>query len=682
MARRTKRRREPTSQSLFRLAEQAGLSDDPQVQKLLNIAVATDNPHLKREVEKALTAKAVHQQRQPFDDPPPSDPDEEGRIALGGTHTGDRYYLQQDALVQHLLAVGQSGSGKTTLFYNMMEQLAVPFWSFDLKQDYRHLVQREELDLVVVPWRELRFNPLQPPEGVAPRRWAQVVSEIFGHATSLLSGSKNYLLRQIIELYQLYDLFEQVTGPFPSLHELQVLMDREKINYVRKAANYRDTVVNRLEAMNLAAGTIFDCSEGYPLEDFLDRNVVFEFDGLARDVQNFVMELLFAYVYEYRVAQNQRDQGLQHVFFLDEGKRVFSVYKERQDASGIPEIDALTAKMREFGEGLVVADQEASKLTDSIKANTSTKILLAAGDAKQFQEMMRSMDLSEQQAEFAQRVGVGEAVVQAGNTEPVPVDLDNVDVAKDISDGDLRKLQGQLWNQLSYEPRETAPAFRHRLGYHDSEDEQPEIPEDPDHDVELSDDARRLLEDVVENPFKSVTERYEDLFSSRGKGDAPKKELVDRGLVVERGVRVPGHQRKLLQLTTRGREVVEHQFEVAVERKGRGGIVHQFWQKQVKEVMEELGWTAKREMYDADVYVNMSDVELAIEIAMGNNEREITHIEDHLDRDFLVWLACRNKELKSKLRDRLRDTPHVSEDDVVFKLLTDIVDVDPDSLDL
>jgi hypothetical protein len=116
------------------------------------------------------------------------------------------------------------------------------------------------------------------------------------------------------------------------------------------------------------------------------------------------MESLFAYVYEYRLAQNHRGSGLRHLFFLDEGKQVFSVYKERQDASGIPEIDELTAKMREFGEGLVVGDQEASKLTDSIKANTYTKALLPTGDRKQFEAVTDSMNLSERQAEFASQL--------------------------------------------------------------------------------------------------------------------------------------------------------------------------------------------------------------------------------------------------------------------------------------
>jgi len=49
-------------------------------------------------------------------------------------------------------------------------------------------------NLLMLPWTELRFNPVKPPPGVLPRRWVQVFNEILGHATALLSGSKNYLL--------------------------------------------------------------------------------------------------------------------------------------------------------------------------------------------------------------------------------------------------------------------------------------------------------------------------------------------------------------------------------------------------------------------------------------------------------------------------------------------------------
>jgi len=68
---------------------------------------------------------------------------------------------------------GGSGAGKITLLYNVVDQVSVPFWAFDLKHDYLHLV-REQDDLLVLPWTESWFNPLRPPEGVAPLRWARV----------------------------------------------------------------------------------------------------------------------------------------------------------------------------------------------------------------------------------------------------------------------------------------------------------------------------------------------------------------------------------------------------------------------------------------------------------------------------------------------------------------------------
>lgn len=651
--------------------------DDPAIQRLVQLGAVTENDALQQQIRKLVAGKSIQRRVQPFDGEPPLVSPWGEQISLGVTSTEDLFVLNPSDFTQHLLAVGQSGSGKTTLFYCIMDQLAVPFWSFDLKQDYRHLVQEEELELLVLPWTELKFNPLKPPPGVRPRRWAQVFSEIFGHATALLSGSKNYLMKQISELYQLYNLFEEVAAPYPSLHELQVLIQRDKINYVRKQSNYRDTVLNRLESMNLTAGTVFACSEGFGIEDLVDRNVVFEFDGLGRDVQNFLMEILFASVYEYRLAQNQRGGGLRHVFFLDEGKRVFSVYKERQDAAGIPAVDELTAKMREFGEALIVADQEASKLTDSIKANTYTKMLLATGDASQFEEMMTSMDLTDRQASVARQLDIGEGIIQVGNSDPVAVDLYNFEVEKQVSDAALRKVQGQQWNQLVHEPRETTWEFRHELGM--EQEPSVDVPDDTANEVDLSEEADRLLQDVVEHPFRSLGERYQEL-SSMEKGHAAKSELLDAGLVIERSVQARTKSRTLLELTDRGREYLEAD-DVAVEREGRGGVVHRYWQHRIRDLIEDMGWTAKLEMSDADVYVNMDGVELVIEVAMGDNQREVDHVKKHLEKQFdAVWVVCRTEQIRDDLQERLEESD-VQDDRVIFRIFRDFLNPDSFSLE-
>ncbi|WP_245810011.1 ATP-binding protein [Halorubrum vacuolatum] len=638
---------------------------DEEVRKLVLAAGLSGNDRVQSSVRKAVLSKAVESAEYPFDSVHLS-----GHVELGETFQGQAFSLSEDDLAKHLLAVGQSGSGKTTLFYNLYSQVGRPSWFFDLKQDYRHLIQRD--DLLVLPWSEFKFNPLRPPSGVSPRRWAQVFSEIFGYSTALLSGSKNYLLKKLIELYRLYGLFDQVSGPFPSLHELEILVRSDGINYARASADYRDRLLNRLEALNLIAGSVFDCSQGYSIEELLQRDVVFEFDGLSRDVQNLLMEALFAYVYEYRLAQDHRGKGLNHLFFLDEGKQVFSVYKERQDASGIPEIDVLTAKMREFGEGLVVGDQEASKLTDSIKANTHTKVLLTVGDRKQFDAVAGSMDLSRRQMRFASELGVGEAVVRAGNRGPVPVKLDDYELEKDLSDEEIENRMAKEWAELDYTERETTRRFRDKIAPGRTEKvEEPEILEDPEKEVELTKEADCLLKDVIENPFKALTQRY-DLFSSRYKGNKAKDELVDKGILFERQVKT-GDRKKLLELTDKGREYAENSLELELKHRGRGGVVHRYWQHRIKDAFEEAGWHAFLEKFDADVYVNMGNNELVVEVAMGDNPREIDHIKKHLDTSFTVWIAARNKEVLDGLKKRMNEEG-LDTDRVAFRLVRDFSD--------
>jgi energy-coupling factor transporter ATP-binding protein EcfA2 len=568
--------------------------------------------------------------------------------------------FQDSLLTRHVLVVGQSGSGKTTLLRNLMWELEEPFWAFDLKQDYRHLAR--EQDVLVLPWSELKFNPLRPPRGVSPMRWAQVFSEIFCHATALLSGSKNYVLKQVVRLYKLYSLFNEVSEPFPSLFELEMSLREDSINYVRKQSDYRDTVMNRLEAFNLVGNSVFNCSTGYQPEDLLDRDVVFEFDGLNRDLQNFIMEALFAHVYEYRLAQGQRGEGLNHVFFLDEGKQVFSVYKERQDASGLPEIDRLTAKMREFGEGLVVADQEASKLTESIKANTHTKFLLPTAGGKQFDSVAETMNLDENQRRYARDLDVGGAVLQVGSGSPFPVEIRGFDTGAPVSDEELRELQGEKWSELESTPQEFTDRFDQYI------QEEQEIEESEESGV--SDGAERLLRDVVEEPFRSLTERYQS-FSSSYKGNEAKSELLDAGLVVERKVRPESVRRKLLQLTDQGRDYAREELDLEVERKGRGGVVHRFWQHRVQDRFEEVGWSASLEEDDADVSVDMSGVRLAVEIVMQDSAREVDHVRDRLSSGFdVVWVVCRSEEVREGLRERLEESG-LSGESVAFRLFRD-----------
>jgi len=435
--------------------EQLGLHDHPKAKELLRKATVAENERIQKTVKQRLHVFIQEYQEYPFQTETPDTSYLDNPIFLGETLQQERVYaLQEDSLTKHCLTVGPSGSGKTTLHYNMLFQISTPTWIFDRKQDYRALIHETD-DVLVIPWNRLRFNPLQPPENVGLVRWAMVFSEVFSHAVDLLSGSKNYILKHVVRLYKEYDLFRDCSPPYPSIFDLLDLINSEKINFVRKTSNYRDTVLNRLEPLKTVTGPIFDCSEGYNLFDLMNRNiVVFEFGGLNRDIQNFIQEIMFAWVYEHLFQNGNRNQELRLLLIWDEAKQAFSYKKEQSDAAGIPEIDDLTARAREFGLGIMAADQEATKLTDSLKANTDTKILLPIKNKKQFKSVADSMQLNQIQRRYVRNLEVGQAVIQHAGKKPVPVNLRYVDVEKQVSDEQLKQHQKEKWGNLDWTRRQ------------------------------------------------------------------------------------------------------------------------------------------------------------------------------------------------------------------------------------
>jgi len=71
-----------------------------------------------------------------------------------------------------------------------------------------------------------------------------------------------------------------------------------------------------------------------------------------------------------------------------------------------------------------VADQEATKLTESIMANTATKILLPTGSHTQFKRVADSIGLNAEQREWAQQhLDTGRALVYNRGTGLNPVDI-------------------------------------------------------------------------------------------------------------------------------------------------------------------------------------------------------------------------------------------------------------------
>jgi uncharacterized protein (DUF2249 family) len=626
--------------------------DEPEAKIAQTLKVAAANPDTYENLREMYSLKAAQVATKdafyPYEDL-------DGQFVIGETPDGEALGLTGEHLNEHMLLVGKTGSGKTTFFYNLMDLLAdadLPFLVFDFKHDYRHLI--DEHDLLVINWENLKFNPLEPPPGVQPGNWGEILSDTFAHATDLLIGSESYFLEKLRVLYDLYEV--EATGRYPSLFELRDLVAADEISQASPKFRYKERVSSRLTMMTGFSGDIFDCSSGYPLEDLLERNVVIELKQPNQYVTNFVVETLLTWIYYYRDAIGQR-QGLEHMVLFDEAKRVFDVNRERQPESGYPPIDDLVGQVREFGEGLVVADHEPSKLTDSIKANTQVKLWLTLGSGADVEEMAQTFGLDRDEVDFTRTMETGEALLKLADQDPVPIILPDYTVEKEMTGDDLRMEMAPELSALPTRERFRPSAFKETIG--------------ETVDADVSEVTEALLVSVTEQPFLSMAERYEAIGVGSKKGNEAKNKLVTLDLVreVEISTGRPGRNPKLLELTSRGRDVLEDRGYTVAET-ARGGIEHRWWQHQVTESYEEDGFRVSVEhavgQQHIDVYAVRGDEAVAVEVALSP-EHEVANVRKCLDHDVdRVQVVYTDTDVKETIRDRLQDEMGTVPDPVEF----------------
>jgi DNA helicase HerA-like ATPase len=88
-------------------------------------------------------------------------------------------------------------------------------------------------------------------------------------------------------------------------------------------------------------------------------------------------------------------------------------------------MEATLRTIRKFGEGVIVIDQEPSKLSESMKANTYTKICFNLGNGKDIEEIARSMGLTRKEKEYIDKLRIGQAIIKLKGrfTQPVLVEF-------------------------------------------------------------------------------------------------------------------------------------------------------------------------------------------------------------------------------------------------------------------
>jgi Helicase HerA, central domain len=656
------------------LARQAGMSSDPRVRHTLRLIslnpkdtktineVASQTLNLIKANPEFLAQQADQNPFQPYPGPIIEGPLALGRVYHPRRQDMPRFGLHPNELNQNVLVSGRAGAGKTNLLMIFLANLLLqkmPFLILDFKRDYRHLIRRSH-NILVFNWKTFKFNPLLPPPGIDSIYWSQIVSDVFFDAffPTGASASKSAFLEFLNGLYIHFNQRNR-NNIYPCMFDLKESMqDCLATQRNTGSADRLRTCLSRINPMLLVLEEMLDCQEGYSIEDLLHQNIVLELDGLTQELQTFLVNILFFWIFTYRLNNAQRGR-LRHVLVFDEAKMVFS----REKATGAAPISRLVSTAREMGQALLAADQMPSTLGHAIMANVYTLITLSLPARKDLREMAYAMGLNTEQSSYLNNLPVGRGIVKMADryTRPFLVKFPRFDIQKNVTDADLERYMTPHLAGLEYQPRaksesdisiekepckESTPDTKSSNETTASSNESPTIPFD------LNEKEYAVLMDIKNRPFVSVVDRIKSLHLTTYMGKRICARFIDLELIREVEIKLGqrGRTRKYHALTPKTQEQIGSQNLGP----GKGGFEHVFHQQRLQRHFAAQGYQTKIEEYRdgkaVDLGLTKDGYRIAVEIAM-NPLNELSNIQKNYQAGWReIWILCRD----AKVRDHVQ----------------------------
>lgn len=342
------------------------------------------------------------------------------------------FSLSHEDLAKHTFVCGITGSGKTNTVKRILQDAGMPFLVIEsAKKEYRNLLlkggkeKNNKADVYTLGKPELhclRMNPFYIPCGISPQQHIDYLKDLF-QASFSFYGPMPYILEQCLhKVYRekgwnltlgIHPYLSDTTSEinmfnqsmlkekysmkthkylFPTMQDLKEEVERyieTEMNYEGETAgNIKTAIKARLQSLcSGSKGFMFNTYEYADMPGMMNRNIVFELEGLADDSDKaFCVGLLIIFINEYwqtagEIAGVRRK--LNHLLVIEEAHRLLkNVDTERStEYAGNPKGKAvehftnMIAEMRSYGQGVIIAEQIPSKLAPDVVKNSSNKII-------------------------------------------------------------------------------------------------------------------------------------------------------------------------------------------------------------------------------------------------------------------------------------------------------------------
>lgn len=353
-------------------------------------------------------------------------------ILLGVDHRlGIPYYLNVDDLTEHLLVTGATGAGKTNtvmLLTRGIHDAGIPLLIIEpSKKDYWHLgsiMRKLRIFSFGKDAELLKINPLIPEEGIIIANHIDNLLYAFSGAFDMEPPTKfalDGLLKYTYERFgwKMDEITYHSNRKFPKISDMLSLLP-EYMNlhlpYGEEVkSNILGSIVNRLSSLNSGMiGESVNSSEVISGKELCSGTVLIELDDLSLEVKPFVAMLIMIKVEQY-LRRQDASSVLRNAIVLEEAHNIFAnvsdktVSNTKKMASDF--FSNMLSQIREYGVGIITADQGASRINDVVVSNSKIKITQSVVDSKDMEKIAFALNLSDVQKRVFPSLRTGEAIV-------------------------------------------------------------------------------------------------------------------------------------------------------------------------------------------------------------------------------------------------------------------------------
>jgi hypothetical protein len=359
--------------------------------------------------------------------------------------------LRENEWIKHVLIAGMTGTGKTNLAFHILRELTKkkkPFMVFDWKKNYRDLLQLPEFKKTfvytigkdAVPFR---FNPLIPPPNIEAGEWLVKMVDVLKHAYFVGEGVEMILREAIDWVYEHSGYYDGKRDRIPTFHHVKDYVQKKYGKVKGRESLWRASTMRILEALTFrhSLGPIVNSVVNLDISSLFENNIIMELDALSDVDKIFFTEAIILWLYEFRKNDGKREQ-FKHALLIEEAHHILSRKKENIEGNETI-METSLRQIREFGEAVIVIDQEPTKLSNSIKANTYCKITFNLGNGKDILEMSNCMALTNEDSEYVSLLEVGQAIfcLKGRVLTPLHIAIPKVKIIKGgVRDIDLKQV--------------------------------------------------------------------------------------------------------------------------------------------------------------------------------------------------------------------------------------------------